>query len=405
MLYMMALTTGLRAGELASLSWRSLDLGKSEPSVTVLAAYAKNGKEATLPLRQDVAEEFRQWFSNEDFPPDSRVFPGFNKHDGAAILREDLEAAGIDYQDAAGRYVDFHALRHCFISLVGKTASIKETQSLARHSTVTLTLDTYSHIGLSDERQAVERLPELHRADHTNEAVAIKTGTDDRSVGGGQNGQENLTPNLTPFLTPTAFSGCNQSSAIGNGEGVVQGNALQIGENRNCKERGKLDNENDQLSTNDIDKNPTERGGFEPPVRQAYNGFRDRPDKPLRHLSDSSVSYLRSAAESTNCRTERPASPLLTGPTRPARHSSSRCVDRQSPAPSPALPAPLPSFPRSEAAVRLSSPVHPQSPPQSADPPTAAAPWPCAPDCWPRSPCSPAAPSLRPDLVPGPITR
>ena len=28
-----------------------------------------------------------------------------------------------------------------------------------------------------------------------------------------------------------------------------------------------------------------ERGGFEPPVRRAYNGFRDRPVRPLRHLS------------------------------------------------------------------------------------------------------------------------
>ena len=28
-----------------------------------------------------------------------------------------------------------------------------------------------------------------------------------------------------------------------------------------------------------------EREGFEPTVRRAYNGFRDRPDRPLRHLS------------------------------------------------------------------------------------------------------------------------
>ena len=30
-----------------------------------------------------------------------------------------------------------------------------------------------------------------------------------------------------------------------------------------------------------------EREGFEPTVRIAYNGFRDRPDRPLRHLSFS----------------------------------------------------------------------------------------------------------------------
>ena len=28
-----------------------------------------------------------------------------------------------------------------------------------------------------------------------------------------------------------------------------------------------------------------ERKGFEPLERKAFNGFRDRPDRPLRHLS------------------------------------------------------------------------------------------------------------------------
>ena len=58
MLYTLALSTGFRAGELHNLSWRWLDLTESEPSVTVLAGYAKNGKEATLPLRNDIAGLF-----------------------------------------------------------------------------------------------------------------------------------------------------------------------------------------------------------------------------------------------------------------------------------------------------------------------------------------------------------
>ena len=32
-----------------------------------------------------------------------------------------------------------------------------------------------------------------------------------------------------------------------------------------------------------------EREGFEPTVRKAYNGFRDRPDRPLRHLSSLAI--------------------------------------------------------------------------------------------------------------------
>ncbi len=39
-----------------------------------------------------------------------------------------------------------------------------------------------------------------------------------------------------------------------------------------------------------------ERKGFEPLERKAFNGFRDRPDRPLRHLSETGKK------ESDNCR-------------------------------------------------------------------------------------------------------
>ncbi len=227
MLYTLALSTGFRAGELHSLAWRSLDLSDSEPSVTVLAGYAKNGIEATLPLRQDAAELFRQWFDDNGFSLDDKVFPKFNKSKGAKMLRVDLEAAEIDYEDEAGRFADFHSLRHSFISNVGKSgATVKEAQRLARHSTSALTLDVYTHIGLHDERRAVEKLPQLHNIDgkdaEKNQAVALKTGTDDKPVKAAQNSPKKLTPKLTPFLTPAAFSGRNQSATFGNEQGGFQ---------------------------------------------------------------------------------------------------------------------------------------------------------------------------------------
>ena len=221
MLYTLALSTGFRAGELHSLTWRSLALSDSLPSVTVMAGYAKNGRQATLPLRKDVTELFRQWFDEGEYSLDDKVFPKFNKSKGAAMLRKDLEAVGIPYQDESGRYADFHAQRHTFISNVGRSgATVKETQTLARHSTAALTLDVYSHIGLYDERRAIEKLPQLHNPDNKkseiNRAIAQRTGTDDKPLESTQNRSKKLTPKLTPFLTPTAFSGCNQSATIGN---------------------------------------------------------------------------------------------------------------------------------------------------------------------------------------------
>jgi integrase len=101
---------------------QSLNLSESEPSVTVLAGYAKNGKEATLPLRKDVADQFRQWLAESEFSQSDKVFPKFNKSKGAAMLRTDLEAAGIPYEDESG-FADFHCLRHTFISNVGKSGA------------------------------------------------------------------------------------------------------------------------------------------------------------------------------------------------------------------------------------------------------------------------------------------
>ncbi|MCX5635478.1 MAG: hypothetical protein NTW55_06560, partial [Planctomycetota bacterium] len=105
----------------------------------------------------------------------------------------------LQYQDESGRYADFHAQRHTFISNVGRSgATVKGTQTLARHSTSALTLDVYTHIGLYDERRAIEKLPQLHNSDGkdagNNRAVALKTGTDNKPVEPAQNGSKELTP-------------------------------------------------------------------------------------------------------------------------------------------------------------------------------------------------------------------
>jgi integrase len=162
LLYMLALTTGFRAKELASLVWQQINLSKSEPSITVLVAYAKNDKEVTLPLRQDVAEQLRQWCDEGGFSPSDKLFPKFNEARGADMLRKDLEVAGVSYQDESGRFADFHSLRHSFCTQVIKSgATPKEAQTLARHSTSALTLDVYGHICMYDERRVIEKLPPL----------------------------------------------------------------------------------------------------------------------------------------------------------------------------------------------------------------------------------------------------
>ena len=183
------------------------------------------------------------------------------------MLKVDLEAVGIPYQDESGRYADFHAQRHTFISNVGRSgATVKETQTLARHSTSALTLDVYTHIGLYDERRAIEKLPQLHNAGSKDaekkRAVALKTGTNNKPVETAQNESKELTPKLTPFLTPTAYSGCNRSVTVGN----EQDNFQKNNENDNCLNDGQLGIKKDSLALAVVGKNRMGRSGFEPPT-------------------------------------------------------------------------------------------------------------------------------------------
>mgnify|MGYP002336358455 CR=1 FL=1 len=73
-----------------------------------------------------------------------------------------LEAAGIPYRDDAGLVADFHCLRHTFITnLAADGVHPKTAQALARHSTITLTMDRYSHSLVEEQTAALEVLPNL----------------------------------------------------------------------------------------------------------------------------------------------------------------------------------------------------------------------------------------------------
>jgi len=98
-----------------------------------------------------------------------------------ARLRADLEAAGIPVEDDSGRLVDFHALRHTFITnLVNAGVHPRTVQALARHSTISLTMDRYTHLSIAGQTRALEALPDLDAPGMSEAARA--TGTDAESV-------------------------------------------------------------------------------------------------------------------------------------------------------------------------------------------------------------------------------
>jgi integrase len=159
-LYTLAANTGLRASELASLAPASFDLDAQPPTVTVEAGYSKHRRQDEQPLRADVAAMMRQYLAGQ--PALSPLWPGTWPEAGAEMVRRDLAAAGLVYEDERGRVFDFHATRGQFIStLAAAGVHPKVAQALARHSTVTLTMDFYTHLDVFDVGGALEKLPAL----------------------------------------------------------------------------------------------------------------------------------------------------------------------------------------------------------------------------------------------------
>ena len=183
-----------------SLTRGDFALDGPRPSVTVRAGYSKHRREDTLPLQHETAAALNAYFA--DRLPGARAFPMPDRRVGAEIVEADLKTAGIEATDAAGRVADFHALRHTFITnLCNGGVHPKTAQSLARHSSITLTMDRYTHLSVADARAGLDALPDL---DAPVAAEARATGTDGGADIQEMNGGKSL-PQILPIQG--AFSG------------------------------------------------------------------------------------------------------------------------------------------------------------------------------------------------------
>jgi integrase len=148
--------TGFRASELGALTADSLDLDGKPPTATVPAAYTKNGERAIQPIPSELVDALHG--------RTGQLFPGNWVHTAAAMLRADLEQAGIPYAvkgPDGPLYADFHALRHSYIvNIINTTGNLRDAQKLARHSNISLTVDRYGrHTSLTQLAETVNALP------------------------------------------------------------------------------------------------------------------------------------------------------------------------------------------------------------------------------------------------------
>jgi integrase len=173
-LYQLALTTGLRAAEIRSLTGRSIDFDSK--TLHISSAYTKNRQDAILPLPEQIVDDLKTLTAGKH--PDAPLFKLTDKT--ANLIRSDLNGAKKFYAglgqtpsektqrmkddflaiETANGEIDFHALRHSFGSMLAASGVHPKTaQILMRHSTITLTLDRYSHSFREAEMAAVNGLP------------------------------------------------------------------------------------------------------------------------------------------------------------------------------------------------------------------------------------------------------
>lgn len=165
-----ALTTGLRYGEIVSLKWGQIDLIRR--TVRVGTSKTAAGRGRLVPLNDRAVVCLQTWA--ERFPkrkPEHYVFPhefyglagddavphawGTNPRDHVKRLKEAYGSA----KTAAGVTARFHDLRHTFATrLVEAGVSLPVLASIMGWSAATTVLMTrrYGHIGDDTKRQAVE---------------------------------------------------------------------------------------------------------------------------------------------------------------------------------------------------------------------------------------------------------
>ena len=217
LIYKLAVTTGLRKNEIASLTIGQLDLDCDCPQVTLNAADEKNREGNSIPLRQVVADELRQWVSSIGAGIHRNTLSIFDRRESdnsaasklfnvpddlSKVFERDRAVAGIAKKDDRGRTVDVHALRHTFgtmLSVAGVTPRV--AQAAMRHSDISLTMNLYTDPRLLDVQGAVESLPDMTL---TTEPTAQR-----QRIAAGA---ENLV--AVTVAGATAFSSVSQSTAV-----------------------------------------------------------------------------------------------------------------------------------------------------------------------------------------------
>lgn len=171
-LFMAALRTGMRQGELIGLQWVDVDWnGKfievRRANYNGHISSPKNGKPRRVDMSEGLAvvlTDHRRAIAAESLkkgrPMPEWVFPGIGGSPiEASWLRKRFESC---LKKTGIRHVPFHALRHSYASaLLSLGESLAYIRDQLGHSSIQITVDRYGHLVPGANRKAVNRLDSL----------------------------------------------------------------------------------------------------------------------------------------------------------------------------------------------------------------------------------------------------
>ena len=161
-IYLLAVLTGIRRGEIKQLRWADVVLDGADPRITVSATISKNHYEDDLPLHPDLVaalQALKPASCNQDELIFKGLFPGYKR------FYADLQAAGIDWKDTGDGRLDFHSFRVTFCTqLAPGTPSERVRMALMRHRDPNQTAKTYTDARMLPLKEAIQKLS-FHRAE------------------------------------------------------------------------------------------------------------------------------------------------------------------------------------------------------------------------------------------------
>jgi integrase len=167
LLVLLAVTTGLRRSEMFALRWKDIDFHGKQIHVTrsivqnVVGICKTESSQKPVPAHDDLVEALRQWHGRTRYKsPENWVFAS-PVHQGRwpylaqPIMKRHI--LPVARRLGINKRIGWHTFRHTYSTFLRSTgAELKIMQELMRHSTIRVTLDTYTQAVTTEKRTAQE---------------------------------------------------------------------------------------------------------------------------------------------------------------------------------------------------------------------------------------------------------